>query len=362
MFDPWQQVFTISMLANGEAKVTGKTATELQQQLAATLHSRLKNPAFQALIGSSWEIVWGPCVFQNRFWGRGSGVADNAMFVARNTASHLHVVAIAATNFHSIFDMFKEDAAVNPILPWPYGQTLPPGLHFPADVHIAPGTSRGVDLLQNMKDANRSLAAFLQSIQSTSATLVFTGHSLGGALAPTLACALITQGNLNPANWKNVYVFPTAGPTPGNGQFVTLFQSLFPQSAAGAKPWQIWNSLIWNSLDIVPHAWNTTTLSQIENLYAPKVRPHLQVLDLLRDAERSAKDQGYQQLPSNGALAGTFVPLGELHERIMTLFVPFLAEALYQHIGAYFGLLAVQDLQPLLKETAVPLQPTEKAV
>jgi hypothetical protein len=46
----------------------------------------------------------------------------------------------------------------------------------------------------------------------------------------------------------------------------------------------------------------------------------------------------------------------------MTLFVPFLAEALYQHIGAYFGLLAVQDLQPLLKETAVPLQPTEKAV
>jgi Lipase (class 3) len=360
-FDPWQQVFTMSMLVNREGHATGQTAAQLQGNLASIIQDDLEDSQFQSLIGDSWEIAWGPCVFQNS----GSGVVDNAMFVAENTATNTYVVAIAATSFHSVFDKSVEDASVNPIKAWPYGQAMPPGATFPAGVAIAPGTTLGVNVLLNMPNAEGqtgpSLAAFLQSVQSSTATVVFTGHSLGGALAPTLACALITQGDLDPADWAHVYVYPTAGPTPGNASFVTLFQTLFPQTAAGSQPWQVWSSLLWNSLDIVPHAWNETTLSQIASLYLPTVSPGAIVLGALAAAALSAQGQGYQQLPSKGALAGTFLPPSSIPNPLASpASFPFMAEALYQHIDAYFALLGVQSLQLLLASPATALL-SEKA-
>ncbi|HEY0554443.1 MAG TPA: hypothetical protein VGG20_09250, partial [Thermoanaerobaculia bacterium] len=303
-FDPWQQVFTMSMLANGDSLQKGNIST-LVGDLAKVLQTDLSDAGFQALIGNSWEVAWGPCVYQNQ----ADNVEDNAMFVAHNTASNMYVVAIAATNPISNFDIFQEDKPVKPIKAWPYGQTLPSGTSFPAGVAIAPGTSTGVDILRSMQDqTGQSLAVFLQSVQSTAATLVFTGHSLGGALAPTLACALITQDDLDPSQWAHVYVYPTAGPTPGNAGFVKLFATLFPQTTAGAQPWQVWNSLLWNSLDLVPHAWNSTTLSEIAKLYGPTVPPGPVIGVVLLAAQKNAQNQGYQQLPSNGSLPGTVVP------------------------------------------------------
>lgn len=352
-FDPWQQVFTMSMLINGDSHAKGESAARLQESLA--IPAKLSDPRYQALIGSSWTNPWGPYVYQRS----GSGVADNAVFVAQNKASNMFVVAIAATNFNSVYDMLTEDLSVRPIQVWPYGQTMPSGATFPSGVAIAPGTSIGVNILQGMPGGGQtgpSLAAFLQSVQSTSATLVFTGHSLGGALAPALACALITQGSLDPGKWGNVYVYPTAGPTPGNGQFVQLFKALFPQGAPGAQPWQVWNSLLWNNLDIVPHAWNETTLSQIADLYEPSISPGLGSRALIVGAMAKAFGQGYRQLPSYGALAGTVVPPGSIANPLANpVQDPFLAEAGYQHIGAYFSLLGVQGLQLLTSAAAPPV-------
>lgn len=362
-FDPWQQVFTISQLVNKDGKATKQTAAQLQADLETTIQGDLNSAPFQSVIGDSWKVVWGPCVYQKTPPPEGPGVVDNAMFVAQNTATNMYVVAIAATSFHSFFDQHTEDLKVNPIMAWPYGQAMPPGTTFPAGVAIAPGTHIGVGILQGMQDgaSNKSLVAFLQGVQSTAASLVFTGHSLGGALAPALACALLTQGNLDLASWGNVYIYPTAGPTPGNGAFATLFQTLFPQTAVGAQPWQIWNSLLWNNLDIVPHAWNESMLSQIPSLYTPTASPGVAVVAFLLLQERKAKGQGYQQLPSNGALAGTIVPPSSIRNSpINPINNPFTAEAFYQHIGAYFSLLGVPSLQTLLQNSPVAV-PTEKA-
>lgn len=341
-FDAWQQVYTMTHLVNSEASVQGETAAQLQAALESTIQASLSSPGYQALIGSAWTLAWGPCVYQNQ----GSGVVDNAMFVAQNTDSNTFVIAIAGTSFHSAFDKITEDASVNPIMAWPYEQTMPSGATFPAGVSIAEGTSTGVDILQDMQDSTgQPLEAFLQSVQSSSATLIFTGHSLGGALAPTLACALITQGALDLSQWGHVYVYPTAGPTPGNGAFVTLFQTLFPQTTVGAQPWQVWNALLWNNLDVVPHAWNSTTMSQILGLYEPTVSPGPATIGLVLGAEKRASGQGYQQLPSNGPLTGTIIPPSQIPDPMVNPAVnPFLAEALYQHIDAYRSLLGVQAL------------------
>jgi hypothetical protein len=365
-FDLWQQVFTMSMLANRDSQLTGN-ASMLEGDLAQTLHNALNNAGFQALIGSSWEVAWGPCVYENQ----DDLIKDNAMYVAHNTASNIYVVAIAATNPISNFDLFQEDWAVNPIKAWPYGTTLPSGTSFPADVAIAPGTSLGVDiLLQQMADptTGQPLAAFLQSVQSTSATLVFTGHSLAGALAPTLACALITQGDLDSSQWAHVYVYPTAGPTPGNAGFVELFATLFPQPTAGTQPWQVWNSLLWNSLDLVPHAWKSTTLNEVANLYGSTAPAGLVVAGILVKASQKAFDQGFMQLPSNGSLPGTLVAPAELppfqippssplssifsNDPTEAMDITYLTEAYYQHGAAYFSFFQVQDLLTLLQSSA----------
>jgi hypothetical protein len=358
-FDPWQQVFTMSMLANRNSQTPGGTNT-LQGDLAGILQEALTDPGtgYQALIGSSWEVAWGPCVYEHKTDGIGDWVEDNAMFVAHNTASNMYVVAIAATNPISKFDKLMEDAAVHSIKDWPYGQTLPSGASFPAGVAIAPGTSVGVNILQKMQDptTGQQLAVFLQSVQSTSATLVFAGHSLAGALAPTLACALITQGDLDPSQWAHVYVYPTAGPTPGNAGFVTLFATLFPRTTVGSQPWQVWNSLLWNSLDMVPHAWDSTTLSKIATLYGKTVPAGPIVTGILLLAEMSAQNQGYQQLLSNGSLPGTvFPPANPLTVPFKVPFLfsghdakAFLAQAFHQHGPAYFSFFQVPDLLTLL--------------
>lgn len=242
MYTLQQQVFTLSFLSNAADGKTGSIAT-LQANAATTINGKLSNPTVVAQLGSSWQIVWGPIVVQEP----ASDVADNAMVVYRGTSAGgpVYVVGIAATNSGSQFDQDEEDRNV--------GSTVP---FDGTGARIAAGTSAGVQDLKAMTDpAGGSLQSFLESQAATNATIIFAGHSLGGALSPTLALDLVVNDGFAPAKWKDVFVYPSAGPTSGNQRFRDLFANTFvPQPAAEA--WNSWNMDVVNSLDIVPRAWN----------------------------------------------------------------------------------------------------------
>lgn len=336
---PNQQVFTLSMLSNQAANQQGSVQS-LESLLAGQIGNALSNPGLQNLIGT-WTVAWGPVVFQES----GSQVADNAMYVAKDQAGDTYVVAIAGTNPVSIYDLKTEDADVGTPVDWPYGGV--PGGTFP---EISPGTQDGVNALLGMMDPaqGKSLQSFLQQIESTSTTLVFTGHSLGGALAPTLALALFNgSGALQVSDFQSVLVYPTAGPTPGNADFVTFFSGVFPASGSGV---QAWNSLIWNSLDAVPHAWSTATLAELPAMYGNQLPASQCIQGIAGLLGLEVVNDDYTQVPNQGALAGTYQttlppsyppPSGQYATSTQ-----FAEQAFYQHIEGYYDLLGVDQLLP----------------
>ena len=123
------------------------------------------------------------------------------------------------------------------------------------------------------RKTTKSLLQFLQSARAQNRTLIFAGHSLAGALAPTLALVFFNSngGQLNLKDWSAVYLYPTAGPTPGNADFGKFLSSVFPSVPSSGPAYRVWNQNVWNSIDVVPHAWNLAMLDQVATLYpAPR--------------------------------------------------------------------------------------------
>ncbi|MCG2584845.1 hypothetical protein [Massilia sp. TS11] len=271
-YDLFQSTFLMSWAANDIADASG-SAQALTDLLSVALSGGTAPngsswPGFFAntrsqLVADDFNVSWGPrvCLAANQ----SSGYAANAMYVAYSPSLNTYVVAIAATNPDSVYDWIDEDGDVAPeyMAPFPVPVPFVRSAHLPPlpEVpHVSAATALGISNLMQMSSGSQSLLAYLQSRDPSGASLIFTGHSLAGALSPTLALQIWTALSAAGSPWQasQIKVLPTAGATPGNLGFAASFRERFPATPGGTQTpaYANWNVDHWNQADIVPYAWN----------------------------------------------------------------------------------------------------------
>jgi hypothetical protein len=349
-YDAWQTTFFFSLASNDVSGTAVQVALDpnlpkgeaLRQaaiaaaaELTATLKADLdgviagNNSSPAPFLGAGdWTVVWGPqvlCLYPmlgSVKWApyyTARFNATNAVFVVFSQQLGRYIAAIAATNFNSIYDWFAEDFNVSSVVAWEGAlqvwnggaNTTAPSAGIPC---ISQATCTGVNQLLSMVDTvltQKTLIGFLSGLTpAAGTTLTFTGHSLAGALSPTLAMACFdpAAGLLKGSGWTaaQAMIYPTAGATPGNASFAALINGTGWAGASekGNQPWQVWNTDIYNNVDVVPHAWGASTLEMIPEYYSVYYGP--KVVALIQALVNVARD-----VASKGeAVAGPYTAIG----------------------------------------------------
>jgi Lipase (class 3) len=326
-YDQTRTVFTLSMISNLGSGIQG-TVAEIESKTYQAINAELSTQ--EPTIGR-WSVIWGPAVYQ----AKNSDVADNVMVAFRaGTDSAIPgqiVVGIAGTDPHSGFDWIFEDFLVVTTRPWETGNrgNLSP--------RIALGTSIGLSVLQSLvpgpglPGVGVRLPAFLRSALSSSTLLTIAGHSLGGALSPAMTLFLSdTKPIWDPSGFATLRCLPSAGPTSGDRDFATYYNGVLGQAT----------TRLYNSLDVVPHTWQSEDLVQVPDLYSPAIPPTLQVFSLAVTALGISAACDYTQID---------VRTPPLQGKVNTDIIDpsksdcdnFTAQVYYQHVQAYFELLGI---------------------
>lgn len=224
--------------------LTGCLATELDKQ---------------PLTKGRYEMLWGPAVYKFDL----AMLDDNMLYLVRDMRDSSKVVVVTrGTNGTAILDWLLEDFDVAHTIAWPYG-AVPSSLQ----PRISRATNTGLTVLQGLVPASgvpgsgQAVREFLADLVANQGvkTVAVVGHSLGGALAPTLALWLEdTKAAWDPTDTAQVTVTALAGPTPGNADFAAWYDQRLGKTTRR----------IHNPLDIVPLAWNISDLKTISGLYA----------------------------------------------------------------------------------------------
>lgn len=253
-----QATLTLAALSYAnEAALPRETLVQHQARIRGKINQELQHTAYATAGG--WRVVWGP--------GLTSG---NMMYVAKQTRENRYAVAIRGTAWDFLVDWI-EDLDVLTLVPFPYVRSQDP------HIQVAQGTMHGLTDLIGMTgtvapngpaDASREMSLVQFLLQEAMAAagdteVLVTGHSLGGCLASVLATWL----QFETAQWDHldgkqvvVKAYTFAAPSAGNPNFAAAYTTLFGGNAVR----------VYNTLDVVPNAWQT--LGTIKTYYTPQ--PH----------------------------------------------------------------------------------------
>jgi hypothetical protein len=357
-----QQVFCLNLLSNVASSKIG-SAEKLTEFAEVCVPRVLSNAGVQKLIGV-WTPMWGPVVTEPRT-GRWRSVAANTMFVAAQRGENggmTYVISIAGTDPISFYGWVSEDFDVVQTVPWSSALQL----NFQGGINtdqslplISQGTGNGLQaLLNEMTYEGNSLLTFLTAEVAKAPAgpleVIVTGHSLGGALSASLALLLAdTQGvagGWDPNARVVVSALPSAGATPGNAVFAAHYDAVL-----GLR-----TNRLWNSLDVIPHAWETDLLVQSPHLYFPYIAPNAAVRALVDIvvANTARSNQQYVQInrqtpPLPGQVdVASATAQGSLQQFLNDEVASLIAKSLAAHFGWNAAeRLAVQQLIEALLET-----------
>jgi hypothetical protein len=275
-----------------------------------------------------WKVVWGPAVFALP----GTKFDDALMYVVQNILKpDEYVIAIRGTNPISVPNWIIWDFQAKELKAWPYGNPQ-------TDITpmVSESTAFGLIILQGMRP-EKGIPGYKQSLidffkqevkHNPALSICVTGHSLGGALAPTLALWLKDVQDEQLSSQIKVSSVAFAGPSPGNSAFAEYFNSRLDQDF----------TRVANALDIVSYAWETESLRQSFGAYFPPLVPSLPMALLLNQLVNKSKGKDYQQIGESPLI---------LPGEIKLLAIPFLVQAIYQHIQGYVYLLEMEEHIPL---------------
>ena len=299
-------------------------------------------------IKGQWQLAWGPALFVLP----GTSFADSMMFVVRNIEDPAqYVIVIRGTNPVSIPNWLIWDFQGKELKDWHYGlqpegshpkisessyfglmilQTLRPSAGIPGEKQsLLEFLNCELDAI-GKKSAVSRLSGLMREEKQGQAKICVTGHSLGGALSSMVALWLKDVQGEQLASNATLSTVTFAGPTAGNADFA---EQLDRELAGHCQR-------IANSLDFVCHAWETASLQELYTLYGALLpMPALAVIIKKLIADSEGKE--YKHFASDAPpLEGKFKKIA----------IPYIVQALYQHVFAYPKLMGLKKKDIPMKE------------
>ncbi|KAI0162450.1 hypothetical protein BJ166DRAFT_612223 [Pestalotiopsis sp. NC0098] len=359
--DGWTKLYTLSFFSGAVGNMVG-TQASLQNAIDDVLPGEIQK------LDSNWALSWGPRVYkrdpEDVIFG-----PDNVWYAAANESEKLILVAVAGTAAKSEQGWLVIDGDVRQtvdfqkwIATWT-SDAIPkpePSFATPSTARAAMGTCIGVwNVASSTSDSSSpgtTIGQYLATKQDY--TAIFSGHSMGGAVAPVTALALLQSKVVSPN--KPWYILPSAGATPGNQKLVDLMTAQFPPGNLPSDPekqYEVFNRDLYNTLDVVPQAWSldgssdrrldnikqNRRLDNIKQMYAGLRDPAADDLGIVVDGLKVlSRASGIEYEPIVGAaFAGVSFDASSLDPSNLDA----VEKQVYtEHITAYTGYFGITDV------------------